>query len=124
MKKEYDDAVATSNQEMVNGKRIAHCCSRTCTGVALSHQQTCLIMSPTKDEPHPLDPTDDKLHSAVSNLLTTLVWKFSLLICLFLAFLNAKRFGETSLIFRSSTQPLSLEPTERLPQGSCSPYAG
>lgn len=38
------------------------------------------MMSPTKVEPHLLDPDYDKLHSYMSNLLSTLVWKFNLLI--------------------------------------------
>lgn len=75
---------------MVNEERIAHRYSWSCTGGALLHQQRCLIMSPTKVEPHPSDPDYDKLHSAVPNLLTTLVWKLSLLICLVLVLSKCK----------------------------------
>lgn len=40
------------------------------------------MMSPTKVEPHLLDPDYYKFHSHVSNLLTFLVWKFILSVCL------------------------------------------
>lgn len=75
--------MAISNREVVNGERIEHCCSQNCTEVALLHQQKCLIVSLKKAEPHLLGPDYDKFHSAVSNLLIALVWKFSNLVFLF-----------------------------------------
>lgn len=84
MEKEYDDAMAISNQEMVDRERTVHCHSRSWTRVVLLHQKSCLIVTPTKAELCP-------------SLSATLIWNFSLLIC-FSFLKNAKPFAKTSLV--------------------------